>query len=314
MRRALIMLLLAAPALAHAQTPSAGSILFDSQTINLRQCLRTPSGTGVPPLMNELDVGLTWTVDLDDNVNFQAGGRFRLYASPAETKGSDDEGRSCTQPRTGGQATPTFIREYTGTDANSASMLFAKDVEMNTLAAVVQNACTNTSEDATIYLCVAWIPPNGSDTAERGWATGTIRLDRVAPAPPASFNIEPGDGRLRITGCTGTGAAEDDFIAAATPEGGGTPQYSSRGEDCDLRITGLTNRANYSVVVYRIDTANNPSAASAAMTGTPVPSDDLWEHYDGAEEGGCNTGAGAAGILGALSLIAAAAAARRRKS
>jgi uncharacterized protein (TIGR03382 family) len=313
MRRALIMLLLAVPALAQAQTPAAGSILADSNTINLRQCLQTPSGTGVPPLTNELNVGLTWTVDLDDNT-FRTGGRFRLYASTAQTKGDDDEGRSCMQPLSGSGPTSTFIGEYTETDASSASMLFEKAVPMDDLAALFGASACTASGDVTIYLCVAWVPPNGADTAEEGWATGTIRLDRTPPVAPGSFQIQPGDGRLRITGCTGTGAAEDDFLAAATPVGGGTPKYSSRGEDCDVRITGLTNRTDYSVVVYRIDGANNPSAASAALTGTPIPSDDLWEHYDGEEQGGCNTGAGAAGILGALSLIAAAAAARRRKS
>ena len=71
------------------------------------------------------------------------------------------------------------------------------------------------------------------------------------------------------------------------------------------------------MVVYGISSVNNPGPGSTALSGvstTPIPTNDYWDEYKGdggQEKGGCNTGGTAAGLAGALSLLAAL---RRRKS
>ena len=52
----------------------------------------------------------------------------------------------------------------------------------------------------------------------------------------------------------------------------------------------------------------------SGVSTTPIPTNDYWDEYKGdggQEKGGCNTGGTAAGLAGALSLLAAL---RRRKS
>jgi hypothetical protein len=111
--------------------------------------------------------------------------------------------------------------------------------------------------------------------------------------------------------CT-PGSSDSTFEAKAS--NGAETHFSDQESSCsDLRIGGLTNGVTYQVVAYGMNSANNPSPASAAADGTPVPTDDFWNHYKkdgGREQGGCSTGAGALGLLGALSLLAL----RRRKS
>jgi hypothetical protein len=74
-----------------------------------------------------------------------------------------------------------------------------------------------------------------------------------------------------------------------------------------IKVSGLTNNQDYDVEVFGFNAANNPSPASAIVTGTPEPTSDFWTLYradGGKESGGCNTAAGAVGLLGALSLLA----------
>ncbi len=308
MRRALILVLLGTPTFA-----LAGTITASSSTINIAQC--EGARESVLALDDDMDVDLSWTVTTVENP--PAGtALFRLYASRQEPGAGQGERISCTQDADGDALTAGTFAQV-GEDIPTVSLTEAgESFERAEIAAATGLDCSGDSQQ-TVYLCVQYVV----DGAARGWATATMQLDTRRPDPPSDVTVAPGDRSLRVTGCTKPGdAARVKGIAT----GGGRTHRSNEADSCSsLRFTGLTNGTTYDVTVYGINTANNPSDPGSEPVSdpedtTPIPTDDFWDEYEGEpgaqEQGGCNTGAGAAGILGALSLIAAAAAARRRKS
>lgn len=301
MKRALLVLL-AMPASALAQT--AGAIIADSTTINIAQC------TGVRNTEVQLDdrmnIGLTWTVDVDDSITtFPSNGFFRVFASNLQPAAGQANGTSCEAMASG--VSGTFVHAQLGGNiaATSATMGTKQSFAMQSIVSAAGLNCTDAS-NVTVYLCVQWYD---STSQPHGWATTTVSLDRTTPAAPTGVRPSGGDGVLHLT-CTGNGDIAT-YKAKATL--GSDVKWSSQASSCsDLTISGLTNSQTYSVVVYGMSSANNPSAASAPADGIPVPTDDFYDHYekaDGQEPGGCSTGAGAAGLVSALGLLAL----RRRK-
>ncbi len=309
MRRALLLILLGTPTFA-----LAGTITASSSTINIAQCSGTEED--VLDLTDDMDVDLSWTVTAENG--FQSDSVFRLYASRQKPAAGEDDAISCTEAVDG---TPLPEEEFgqVGEDITATSLSSGGNQGFDWAHVVAATRLGCTTSDAaprTIYLCVQYLV---GDEAQ-GWATTTVRLDTRRPGAPTNVTVSPGDRSLRIN-CTGA-SSTTSFRATATPVGGGAVRRSNQETSCgSLRFTGLTNDTTYDVTVYGINAANNRSengtaAASGPLT-TPVPTDDFWDEYEGEpgarEQGGCNSGAGAAGILSALSLIAAAAAARRRK-
>ena len=303
MRRALILLVLATPAsvLAQAEGEISFSPLLD-EGINIAQC------SGVQNEVrggdDELTVDITWNIRVKDGESFSTGGDYRVFAASKPLKTS--EGIACEFVDEIG------TRAQVGDDYDVTERVFtAQDVSLRDIAnAAGFGSCDSGS---TIYLCVQWVDTaNGNEV--NGWATTNINLDLSRPTPPTGVSASSGDRALRVS-CSGDGD-KDAYKARAVSTNPADPQphWSGESDDCaGLRIGGLTNEQDYTVVVFGLDDARNPSEPSAAVTGRPIPTDDFWEHYDGAEQGGCNTAAGAAGLLAALSILAALAAARRRK-
>jgi hypothetical protein len=304
MRRTLLALLLGWPAAALAQ--SDGTITTGATTINIAQCSGLKSAE--VSLSDDMTVDLTWKVALPTDVTFSSGGKYQLYAANAPLSAGDTaSGTSCTQQASGSSISP-FNSSAVGDswDAPTQAISIAKSVSMQAIAAAAKYACDG-SADQTVYLCIQW---TGTLSGQTGWAKATMTLDLTPPGAPSSPNASPGDGKLHVS-CTG-GTSDQTFQARAEASGQ-TTRFSSPGDTCsDLQISGLTNGVEYTVAVFGIDSANNPSVASDTTTGTPIPTDDFWNHYKkvgGPDSGGCNTAAGAAGLLGGLSLLAL----RRRK-
>ncbi len=307
MKRALLVALagLAMPALALGQ--AAGAITIDSTTININQC----NGTQDPPRGGDdvLDLGMTWNLTFkDQSTTFATGGKYRVWAANAQQSVDPANGRPC-EVKSDGSPLGLQVAEF---DALVNPVTSKQLVSMQDIVTKAGFDCT-LGATHTINLCVQWIESDASTVG--GWASGTIvTLNTTSPQnAPTNVHVAGGDKKLFVS-CTGNDAASTSFKAAATPAGGGTTRYSNQDTSCsNLTITGLANEQPYDVVVFGMNDAFNPSPASAPpVTGTPVPTDDFYNHYkqDGGQEtGGCSTAAGAAGLLSVLALLAV----RRRK-
>lgn len=312
MRRALLVALagLAIPALALGQ--AAGAVTIDSTTININQC----NGTQNPPRGgdDELSLGMLWNLTFatvnSTPVTFSTGGKYRVWAGNAR-QSVDPKDAACEVPSsTVSNFQNGQVAEF---DALVNPVTTKQLVSMKDIVTKAGFDCT-LGATQTINLCVQWIESDGSTIG--GWASGTsIRLDTTAPTnAPTNVHVSGGDGKLFVS-CTGNDSASTSFKAAATPQAGGTTRYSDQDTSCsNLTITGLENNQPYDVVVYGMNDAFNPSPPSTPpQTGTPVPTEDFYNHYKqdgGRETGGCSTAAGAAGLLSVLALLAV----RRRKS
>jgi len=314
MKRALCLALagLAIPALALGQ--AAGAITIDSSTININQC----NGTQDPPrgADDALDLGMLWQLTFattnSTTATFNTGGKYRVWAGNAQQSVDPVNGRPCEVAS--GTVSGFKNGQVAEFDALTNPVTTKQLVSMKDIVSKAGFDCTPGTTQ-TIYLCVQWIDVVNS-SAVNGWASGTtVRLDTTAPTnAPTNVHVAGGDKKLFVS-CTGNDTESKSFRAAATPQAGGTTRYSNQDSSCsNLTITGLANEQPYDVVVFGMNEAFNPSPASAPpVTGTPVPTDDFYNHYKqegGQETGGCSTAAGAAGLLSVLALLAV----RRRKS
>lgn len=305
MKRTLLVLL-ALPASALAQT--TGSIANDAAnaTVNINQCL----GVQAPPRgdSDSKSVGLTWTVTLRETTTFNGAGNYRVWASNLQPNIDPANGTPCDSTTATGTFTHAMVKEF---DATAQQVTTKQAVSIADLATAAGYGSCDGNTTHTIYLCVQWVDvQNGS--AINGWATGgNLTLDTTAPTTaPTNVNPRGGDGTLYVH-CSAGDSTSTHFRAVATL--GAEEHWSSQSSSCNLTIDGLTNNQTYSVVVYGMNNAYNPSPPSTGVPGTPFPTDDFWQHYkeaDGKETGGCSTGAGAASLLGLLGLLAL----RRRKS
>ncbi len=316
MRRALLVALagLAAPMLALGQ--SAGQIVPDTFTINIAQCSGVRN-TEVE-LDDVMDLGLTWTIQPNSGTTFTGGGVFRVFASAVQPgAGRTSNGgvvlTSCTQDVNEVDIPSTEIDQVGSDITVTGSATATRTFSMQEIVAATGLNCTDATQK-NINLCVQWVV----GSTARGFATNsssTIVLDRTTPSPPTTVNVSGGDGVLHVS-CSGGGDdSTDTFKARATL--GTQVRFSNQSESCsDLKIDGLTNDQTYSVVVFRMNDANNPSAPSAEVPGTPIVTNDFFDHYKdagGVEAGGCSTAAGALGLVSVLGLLAVRAGRRERR-
>jgi hypothetical protein len=321
MRRALIALIAAVPVFAAAQAlpPPVGTIDHLPVTMNIAQCSGAAGGSNrVPQISDTTDLSLTWQVKLDPSITTFSpgtGSAFVVWASTSTFQASNTTGPfSCHLNAANNDITAAKIGPDVGYAASTQATMSAVQIALQSIATA---AGVNCATAETINLCVEWLPTGVGSTA-MGWATGSINFDTTVPGPPTGFTVAPGEGKLLLANCA-AGANTASYIASATD--GTNTFWSNEGGCSQLQIGGLTNGTQYTVVLYGLSTAHNPSAASAPVQGPetiPIHTVDFWDHYAGTpgatETGGCHTATGGAGLLGALSLLAALAVARRRKS
>jgi hypothetical protein len=308
MRRTLLALLLGLPGVAFGLTE--GEITLTSGAINIAQCAGAHNADLRLSSVEDLTLGFTWQVALGSNT-FATGGTYEIYAAAHEILAGNGTTVStdCTVLNDSGAGDPPQrVGTYSFT-ADGVSMSTQRDISAQQIAeaAGYGGSCAAASANRTIYLCVQWID---SSSGLSGFAKKTATLDLTVPEAPTNLAVTAGDGKLHVSCSGGSG---DSFYQAKAEAAGHTTGFSSVNSSCsDLKISGLANGVGYTVTVYGLDSAYNPSAPSASETGTPVPTDDFWNRYKdagGPDSGGCSSAAGAAGLLGALSLLAL----RRRK-
>jgi hypothetical protein len=159
-------------------------------------------------------------------------------------------------------------------------------------------SCSTSS--TTIYVCVV-------DVTQSTVLTTSINLTTTAPSAPTIASVDPGNQGLYVSWSAVSGTSITYMIRATAVDASqdGTTHDSGSISGTTGRIGGLTNGVTYSVVVFALSSVGNRSAASSAVNGTPVQTDDFWDRYHqagGVEEGGCG---GPTGLLSPLLLLVA---------
>jgi uncharacterized protein (TIGR03382 family) len=297
MRRAPLLLLLVAPAIAAAQaTPADGQVTFDNEFISSTEC----AGSG--------DILLSWDIRPTSGT-VQQGGRMQVWASNVSPQTDANCPPAAGDGRFFDEVGPT-ITDYVGDGVSQrpyAASLFV---------APAGKSCSDTA-DQQIFVCVQYIAPGGTDTA--GQATGVLTLSVSAPAAPTILKVGPGERALNVEWEDGGGstpavryevfATSFDPLNPTSVDPRDPSQHSSgRIVATGYRFEGLVNDVSYAVVAIAYSAADTPSAASAAVTGIPKDVNDFWETYQaagGQEQGGCASGgAGTFALAGLASLLA----------
>ncbi len=320
MRRVLLLVLLAAPALASAQdvpAPASGRIAVANEPhtatdefINAAECA---GGT----------IRIRWDVENAVTGSGAVPTSFTVYAHNSTTLHNATSTGPC--PANTGEGGDTALRVGSigtfdpavtnpqGATGPSNEVEFAT----STIVASAGLACNATGQQA-IVICVQGMD-GGTDA---GTARGSLILWTDAPAKPTGVSVGSGNSALNVSWTKPGGSpsaeyyvvearpvatttdATDDVLVHSSPSVTGT----------DYRLTGLVNTVVYSVQVFAFSTADNRSLGSDTAEGMPELATDLWGGYKGAggrEQGGC--AAGAAGPIALLFAAAALAVLRRRK-
>lgn len=343
MRRALLLAtLLAAPALAAAQTgiPAAGTITFTNtdadpaaDSINIAEC---GSATAT--------VQLSWNPTVAapaQNVNYQ------LYASNKDTAtlvGSTATTTDCPTEAATNATNGVKVVKVGNELANLPSLVNQPFPTAQMALALVSDAvpapCTGSGR-TDIFLCMQG--RSGSTNFGTARAKITLVLTRPDVSPVLAKPIQPGDGALTPTwsanGTTNTARYQVQAISILDPAHLPTaiafdpafdPSFSHSFDPRDTarhfsgfvsgtegRVSGLVNGVTYAVMVTGFTAEYNPNIPSDPAdvgSGTPQHVNDFFDAYKaagGTETGGCSSGV--AGPLGLALLAGALALARRRK-
>jgi fibronectin type III domain protein len=304
MRRAIIIVLAALPAVALAITANVGQVLettnFDAVNavsyLNAAQCV----GTATTDPLN-----LEWIIQPLSGVSFLSTGTYRIFASTLQPPTSGTDAGFCAEtPNTSG-TNPVTAGEVGSVPVNA--QLQDLPVSGAKVAAAVGYGCDPTNEGKTIWICSHWENASGTKS---GFASGKFLVQVAAPAAPVDVKAGSADSALTVNWSAGSGGADvDHYIVTATPVGSTTPAKSSGDiKATDTRLSGLTIGTEYTVVVVAYSKGGNPSDPSAPATGTPLKVEDYWDWYKlqgGTETGGCASGsAGLAALAGVAALLA----------
>jgi MYXO-CTERM domain-containing protein len=288
MLRRHVLLALAALAPAGALAQTAGQVTFTPDAfIGAAEC--STGGT----------VTLRWTLD----TAVTGGGTIRIFAS---NRAPDTNGL-CRDSN----ATEGIVTAQVGADQTAQGQAGTLDVSTVEVASKAGFGACNATATETITVCAHHLA-SGSSSTVSAKASGSMRLQLVAPNAPTLTGVSPGDGRLFASWTEATtGQDATRFILVATPSGG-TAVRSGEIVGTSGSVGNLANGTTYAVQVIGLSEGGNESPLSNALTATPAPTQGFWDTYQdqgGVEEGGCQTGA--AGALALLGLAALALGRRR---
>lgn len=285
MVRALALALLLAPALALAQVTVTETSDLDKgndQIINIQECNGAVASRFAISFKLPVTAGTVSSVDL------------RISDTSA-----------CPLPSTSNTAKTVTLQNFASTSGSLSSNRTAQN-----LVSLLALTCT-AGQLQTLFVCAVGV--TGSTDVSNALQTASIQLDTQTPAAPTNVQVGPGDSALEVSWDAVSGATRYK-VAAVAIDGSQTKESGIISDTTSFRLGSLQNGKDYSVTVVAYSAGLNPSAASAALTGTPVEVNDFWRLYrkdGGGEQGGCGTpGAGALSILA----LAALALRRRRRS
>ena len=134
----------------------------------------------------------------------------------------------------------------------------------------------------------------GSNNQKIRSTSTTVSYDGLPPDAPTLVSVTSQDAALRAAVGDVAGDAVEVRIGARVAGSTGEYRLSDRvataGDTVYVTLDGLTNDTQYEVVAYAVDAADNASAASEPMLGTPHKTEGFFGQYraaGGDERGGC---------------------------
>jgi hypothetical protein len=308
MRRALLLAVLVAPAVATAQTSlppitftEGSNDIIHGKWISLAECLASKANPA--PTDGSDQVKLSWVLSTYPNT----GGSYKLFASTAEIAGP-----KC--PTTDNTSPDYKAGQVGGALGNLGSTVNLRSVKFSDIfGAVKVTDCATVTGDMPIYVCAQ---AYDASNVEAGIATGKITLSTSAPAAPPYATASPADdGALRIDwGRPDSTPPPYDYVVTATGRTiDTTPHVAGDIITQSYVMKGLTDGVTYDIKVVARSQAGNPGPA-ATTSAEVVPVANFWDVYQqtpgATEQGGCATAAG--GPVSLLALAALLAKLRRR--
>jgi hypothetical protein len=312
-RAALLLSLLAAPALATAQVVPTGTVIFQN-------------GRDFPMFVNGLECGnhaqvpvLFTPTLLGGATSIPAGAQYTIYASSVDPATNSAGANTCFKTTNTG-TNPVNAGPVTDAQGNNPILTTRAVIDLTAFISAAQFSCA--SNGSTIWICIE----GNAGGVKFGYAASAVTISTAVPPPPTISGITPGDGALNLTWDAGfqtstfagdSYAYQLEAVMAGTTLPGITdpnPHTSSMFTQTSARFDGLVNSVTYNVTVTTFSKGGTPSNPSSPETGTPQAVLDFFDTYKNAPYHGRDVGC-ASGLSGplALALVAGALALARRK-
>ncbi len=316
MRRALLLAVLAAPALVSAQTVPSGTIQFSKDNGN--DLVHGPYISADECASATDLIYLSWNTALLSGQSWPASAKYQVYVSNKQHPGTSPS-PCTTQPDTGNGTYAGAVGSPVTATAQTQNLV-AYNTNLFVSAEANPNLTCSVTADTPIYVCVQASDANSGTIV--GYAVANtnpvLTLSTSRPDAPTNVQAVPADdGALRIswTAPASSTSAYDYVLTVTGQTTDTTPHVKSDLVALSYVMSGLTNDVVYDISVVARSRAGNESLTAGTTTGTPVHVANFWDVYHtvykGREQGGCS--GGAAGPLALLGVAALLAALRRRK-
>jgi hypothetical protein len=314
MSRALLLAsLLAAPALAVAQAPIAGQIIFQN-------------GRDFPMFVNSLECGshaqvsIIWTpILLGGTTTIPGAAQYNMYASNVDPATNGAGANTCFKTTNSG-TNPVTANQITNIGGVNPPITTTAVIDLTDFINAAGFSCA--SNGSMLWICIEGI----AGGVKFGYAASSVTISTAIPPPPTISGITPGDGALNVSWDAGFQTSTfpgDNYayrleaVMAGTTVVGVTdpnPHVSSQFTATNARFDGLVNSVTYNVTVTTFSKGGSPSDPSAPVQGTPQAVLDFFDTYKNAPYNGRDVGC-ASGLSGplALALVAGALALARRR-
>jgi MYXO-CTERM domain-containing protein len=241
---------------------------------------------------------------------------YQLYAANDDAVFDPDNPNECQQTVPDNAQYVVGAVDVERTDGISGDLVNDVVYLTSTMVSAAGKTCDVRSD---IFLCFEAL--RGATKVGTARVTLSVVVDK--PNAPVVQSVTPGNGALNVRWdpvnpglnesyavVTRTTDPLDPAVVGSAEVVRTSPQVAAT----ELRVRDLTNGAVYGVQVVAFSDADNPSDVDPlnATSASPVPVADFWQAYKaagGREQGGCSTGGAG---LGALVVLAALAAMRRR--
>jgi hypothetical protein len=209
------------------------------------------------------------------------------------------KGGSCDDKAPSGAETLPKVPQSTLTSTRSGSVSF-KVRDLPSFSGTDAVSCPADNREDEYRLCAA-VKQYGSLGTECSTTPQKddleIIYDAKPPDAPALESVQGLDKALSIRVDPPDDASKIK-VTVARVEGEGSRTLTQSADQTLFRIEGLENKVTYNVTAVAVDEADNESAASEALQGTPIPTRGFFDRYveaNGQETGGCSAGMGLAG-------------------